>query len=74
MGASGGAMGTSRAQYHLRQMCVFLDMFPINKPEVLVTFAAQKFDKELNLTDEAAAGFVKDLLGNLRDWTNRLRG
>lgn len=74
MGASMGAMGTSRAQYHLRQMMVFLDMHPINKPEVLVTAAQTKFDKDLNLTDEATAGFVKTLLANLAAWTNRLRG
>ena len=74
MGATTGAIGTSRAQYHLRQMCVFLDMYPINKPEVLVAFAAQKFDKDGKLTDQATAGFVKDLLANLRDWTNKLNG
>src|SRR3954454_14086404 len=32
MGASPGAQGTARAQYHLRQMLVFLNMFPINQP------------------------------------------
>jgi len=74
MGASMGAMGTSRAQYHLRQMFVFLDMHPVNKPEVLIGAAQTKFDKDLNLTDETTAGFVKDLLVNLAAWTNRLRG
>lgn len=32
MGASGGKLGTARAQYHLRQTFVFLDMHPINRP------------------------------------------
>ena len=32
MGASPGAMGTARAQYHLRQIFVFLNVFPINQP------------------------------------------
>jgi chromate reductase len=31
MGASIGAIATARAQYHLRQMMVFLNMFPINQ-------------------------------------------
>src|ERR1044072_3324129 len=35
MGASIGAIGTARAQYHLRQMMVFLNMFPVNQPEAL---------------------------------------
>src|SRR4029453_7542898 len=34
MGASPGAIGTARAQYHLRQILVYLNMFPINQPEV----------------------------------------
>ncbi|MBM3486054.1 MAG: NAD(P)H-dependent oxidoreductase [Alphaproteobacteria bacterium] len=73
MGATLGAWGTTRAQYHLRQVCVFLDMLPINKPEVLVPLAAQKFDKESNLTDEATMGFVRDLVVSLATWTNQLR-
>src|SRR5262245_27565428 len=39
MGASVGLMGTCRAQYHLRQMCVFLNMHPMNRPEVMVSSA-----------------------------------
>src|SRR6058998_1530467 len=52
MGASPGAMGTARAQYHLRQMLVFLNMHALNGPEVMVSNASQKFDKQGNLTDE----------------------
>ena len=43
MSASIGMLGGSRAQYHLRQSCVFLNMIPVNTPEVFVTFAPQKF-------------------------------
>ena len=39
MGASVGMLGTSRAQYHLRQMFVFLNMFPLNQPEVMIPYA-----------------------------------
>src|SRR6267143_2976770 len=41
MGASPGAMGTARAQYHLRQILVFLNMFPINQPEVMIAHAEE---------------------------------
>ena len=41
MGASGGVSGTMRAQYHLRQVAVFLNMFALNKPEVFVARAAE---------------------------------
>jgi chromate reductase len=73
MGASGGALGTGRAQYHLRQMCVFLNMYPVNKPEVMIPAAHTRFDAEGKLTDETALGLIKQLLESLRDWTLRLK-
>ncbi|MCA6216221.1 NAD(P)H-dependent oxidoreductase [Ideonella sp. B7] len=57
MGAGGG-MGTSRAQYHLRQVCVFLDLRPLNKPEVFANAFAGAFDSEGNLVDEKLKGLV----------------
>ena len=74
MGASGGPVGTARAQYHLRQMCVFLNMFPVNKPEVMIGLAQNKFDAEGKLMDETTRGFIKDLLISLDAWTRKLRG
>lgn len=50
MGAAGG-MGSSRAQYHLRQICVYLDLQPLNKPEVFANAFAGGFDADGNLTD-----------------------
>ena len=37
-------LGGSRAQYHLRQTCVFLNMYTVNGPEVILPFALDKFD------------------------------
>lgn len=74
MGASGGAQGTSRAQYHLRQMCVFLNMHPVNKPEVFIGSASGKFDDQGRLTDQPTREFIGQLIVALRDWTLRLRG
>jgi chromate reductase, NAD(P)H dehydrogenase (quinone) len=74
MGASVGVTGTARAQYHLRQSFVFLNMFPINRPEVMIASAAQKFDAQGNLTDEAARKLIRQLLEALVDWTRRLQG
>ncbi|MCL4841625.1 MAG: NAD(P)H-dependent oxidoreductase [Bryobacteraceae bacterium] len=73
MGASMGLMGTSRAQYHLRQMFVFLDMHPVNKPEVMIASAHQKFDEEGRLTDAKAREMVGRLVESLAAWTRRLR-
>ncbi|MDX5364723.1 MAG: NAD(P)H-dependent oxidoreductase [Pseudazoarcus pumilus] len=57
MGAGGG-MGTSRAQYHLRQVCVFLDLRVLNKPEVFANAFAGAFDDRGNLTDEKLQGLI----------------
>jgi len=74
MGTSPGPVGTGRAQYHLRQTCVFLNMFPLNKPEVLIGTCQNKFDAKGKLVDETTRGFVKDLLVALEAWTRKLRG
>jgi chromate reductase len=72
MGASVGAIGTARAQYHLRQMMVFLNMFPVNQPEVMIGNASQHFDAQGNLTNDATKEFIRQLLQNLVDWTRRI--
>ena len=73
MGASIGTLGTARAQYHLRQMFVFLNMFPLNQPEVMIANAAEKFDEHGNLTDAETTERIKDFLVALVEWTRRLR-
>ena len=74
MGASIGGIATARAQYHLRQMMVFLDMFPLNRPEVMIGNASERFDDAGNLTDESTREHIRGLLRALLDWTHRLRG
>ena len=72
MGASIGAIGTARAQYHLRQMMVFLNMFPVNQPEVMIGNASERFDAQGNLTHDATKEFIRQLLQNLVEWTRRI--
>jgi chromate reductase, NAD(P)H dehydrogenase (quinone) len=73
MGASVGTIGTARAQYHLRQMMVFLNMFPVNQPEVMIGNASEQFDAQGNLTNDTAKQFIRQLLQNLVDWTRRIQ-
>jgi chromate reductase len=73
LGASGGQGGTMRAQYHLRQTAVFLDMHPINKPEVFVRSAQSAFDAEGRLTDEATRKVLGEHLVALAAWARKLR-
>jgi len=73
MGASIGMLGTGRAQYHLRQSMVFLNMHPVNRPEVIITFAQQKIDQSGRVTDEETRGTIQELLKALIAWTNKLK-
>ena len=72
MGAGGG-MGTSRAQYHLRQVCVFLNLHPLNKPEVFANAFAGAFDNDGNLVDEKIQGTIKTQLVALVAWATQLK-
>ena len=72
MGASIGAIGTARAQYHLRQMFVFLNMFAVNQPEVMISNASKRFDTEGNLTDETTKDLMRQLLQSLVNWAQRI--
>lgn len=65
MGASMGMLGTARAQYHLRQVGVYLNLRFLNKPEVMVGAAHTKFDAEGRLTDELARKLIGQLLAGL---------
>ncbi|QEC53890.1 chromate reductase [Anseongella ginsenosidimutans] len=74
MGASIGAIATARAQYHLRQMFVFLNMHAVNQPEVMIANAADKFDEQGNLTDETAKDLMRKLLEQLVKQAKKITG
>lgn len=71
MGAGGG-MGTSRAQHHLRQTCVFLDLHPLNRPEVFANAFTDSFDQSGNLVDERIQKLIVQQLEALAAWTMKL--
>jgi chromate reductase len=73
MGASPGRLGTARAQYHLRQVFVFLNMFPLNRPEVMIGDADDLFDEQGNLKDEETKGRIRKLVEALAKWTRQLQ-
>jgi len=73
MSASVGMLGGARAQYHLRQSFAFLNMYPINAPEVMVPFAQEKIDANGRVTDEKTREKIKELLESLVTWTRKLK-
>lgn len=72
MGATISTIGTARAQYDLRKMFVFLNVFALNQPEVMIASAQDRFDEHGNLTDETTRGFIRQQLEALIAWTQRL--
>lgn len=74
MGASIGRLGTARAQYHLRQVFVFLDAMVLNRPEVMIAAAHTLVDDSGTLSDETTRKFIADQLAALAAHTRRVRG
>ncbi|KAJ4971421.1 hypothetical protein NE237_004520 [Protea cynaroides] len=74
--SAGGGFGGGRAQYHLRQIGVFIDLHFINKPEFfLAAFQPpQKFDSDGNLLDAQAKENLKAVLLSLLSFTSKLNG
>jgi chromate reductase len=71
--AATGLLGGSRMQYHLRQSLTSIDALMFPKPEVIVAFAAKKFDeKTLELTDQPTRDMVKLQLEALEKFVRRL--
>jgi chromate reductase len=73
MSASIGHLGGARAQYHLRQSFVFLDMHPLNRPEVMMPFAADNVDANGNVTNKETKQLIQELLEALVQWTLKLK-
>jgi len=62
MSASISIFGGVRAQYHLRQSFIFLNMDDVKQPEVAIPGAAQRFDAQGNLSDETSRKLISQLL------------
>lgn len=71
--ASTGKLGGARMQYHLRQIFVFINMYPINRPEFMLANAKNYFDEAGNLKDDDARKRLQELLQALADWTRKLK-
>jgi chromate reductase len=69
--AAGGLLGGSRMQYHLRQSLTSVDVLLYGKPEVIITFAAQKFDEAGNLKDQGALDLIKQQLAGFAKFVRR---
>jgi len=73
MGASTGNLGSARAQYHLRQVFVFLNVHDMKQPEVMISNAAQKFDPQGKLTDEATGQYIQRFLASFAAYIKNIQ-
>jgi chromate reductase len=69
----GGAAGTARAQYHLRQVATVVNMYALNRPEVFIPRVWEKFDANGKLLDNSIRDKIGKWLKALAEWTLRLR-
>jgi chromate reductase len=73
MSASGGMLGGARAQYQLRQVFVFLNMHPLNQPEVIIPHIQEKVDEKGNITDAHTKEKISEMVEALMKWTLELK-
>ena len=72
--ASGGPLGASRMQYHLRQILLGLDAFVLGRPEIFVTLAPSKIDEKAGkLKDEPTREIIGRQLAAFAKFIERMR-
>lgn len=72
VGGSPGALGATKAQEHLRQICLHLGMYVLPRPTIAVPKLPGKIEDGI-LTDEATRGFIKQQMETFYDWILRLK-
>lgn len=71
MTVSPGAIGGFGANHHLRQSLVFLDIPTMQQPEAYIGGAAQLFDADGTITNEATRGFLTTFMTTFAAWVER---
>jgi chromate reductase, NAD(P)H dehydrogenase (quinone) len=74
IGCTPYALGAFGAQHHLRQVLVYLNMFPVQQPEFYLGKAGDKFNKEGGLTDEPTKKLIATLWEVYVDWIGKVGG
>ena len=72
MSGSPGALGATKAQEHLRQICLHLGMYVLPRP----TIAVPQFHNKIAdgaVTDEATQGFIRQQMEAFYDWILKLK-
>jgi chromate reductase len=71
IGASGGAIGTSLAQQHLRNILAYLDMPTLNQPEAFIQFKEGLIDDKGHVTVDATKQFLQKWMEAYVTWVKK---
>lgn len=72
MGAA-GQMGSCRSQNHLRQVCVYLNLLLVDKPELFSNAFSSDFNEAGDVVSESLAARIEALMKSLWEWTQTLQ-
>ena len=73
--ASPGILGGARAQFHMRESMTGMAALPFGVPEVIVTFAGQKFDEKTGeLKDDGAKDIIRKHLEGFAKFVRMVGG
>ncbi len=72
--AAGGLLGGARAQLAWRQCLQGIDAVWFGRPEVIISFAAQKFDEQGKLKDQTASDMIKTQLATFEKFVRKISG
>ena len=72
--AAGGLLGGARAQLAWRQSLTSVDVAWFGRPEVIINFAAQKFDEGGKLKDQTASDMIKAQLAAFEKFIRLVTG
>jgi chromate reductase len=68
VGASPYALGAFGAQHHLRQVLVYINMYPLQQPEFYLSKAGEKFNEAGELTDEDTRKLIGKVWNEFVQW------
>ncbi len=72
MGGSPGALGATKAQEHLRQICLHLGMYVLPRPTIAVPRFGDKIQDGV-LTDEMTRHFIGQQMETFHEWVMRFK-
>lgn len=72
IGQSPFNLGAFGAQNHLRQVLMYLNVYPLQQPEFYLDHASEKFDEKGNVTDQHTIEKIKEVWAAFTPWIKKI--